>query len=441
MFGVLSVLLDGEEIGHVTRSADDVLEFRYDDDYRRAPDATPLSVSMPLAVPVHPDPLIGRWLGGLLPESVEVLRRWRDEYAAASLGPFDLLSTPVGRDCAGAVQFCDPHDVDRLVERGGDVESLTEAQIARRLRDLRRDAGAWSDPGIGLQFSLAGGQPKTALYRDGGGWGVPTGGVPTTHVLKPGLDRFELTEVNEHVCLTAARTLGLRTAFSALVAFEDQLAVVVERFDRAWDGGELWRLHIEDFCQALGRPGGEKYQHEGGPSPAEIVEMLRRHVPSASTRLDVGMFCDALAFNWMIGAPDAHAKNHSLILNQNLVRMAPLYDIMSAFPYDDDGRRPFMLAMAVGDTYRIRDVRPEDWLEAARRMRRDPVAMLERMDDLAARLPAAFAGAIAEDAVADRAGSFAGRLLDRIDRHSGHCRRVIAGALDMAHRAGLDPDP
>ena len=440
MFGVLSVLLDGEEIGHITRSADDRLEFRYDEGYRGEADATPLSVSMPLARAVHRDPLVGRWIGGLLPESVDVLRRWRDEYAAPSLHPFDLLATPVGRDCAGAVQFCDPYEVDGLARRGGGVEPLTEAQVARRLRDLRRDAGTWIDPRIGLQFSLAGGQPKTALYRDSGGWGVPAGDVPTTHVLKPGLDRFESSEVNEHLCLTAARNLGLRTAFSRLVTFEDQPAVVIERFDRAWDGGELWRLHTEDFCQALGRAAGDKYQHEGGPSPADAVEMLRRHVPAADRRRDVSMFCDALAYNWMIGAPDAHAKNHSLMLNQNVVRMAPLYDIMSGFPYDDDGRRPFMLAMAVGDTYRMGDVRSEDWLEAARRMRVDPIAMLERMDDLAARLPVAFADAAAEEAVLDRAGSFAGRLLDRIDRHSGHCRRIIARALDVARRAGAGPD-
>ena len=436
MFGILSVLLDGEEIGHITRSADDFLEFRYDEDYRLEAGATPLSVSMPLGVSVHPDPLIGRWIGGLLPESVDVLRRWRDEYAAPSLGPFDLLSTPVGLDCAGAVQFCDPHEVNRLVERGGGVVPLTEARIARRLRDLRRDGSAWSDPRLGLQFSLAGGQPKTALYRDGHGWGVPSGGVPTTHLLKPGLDRLESTEVNEHLCLTAARNLGLRTAVSELVAFEDQRAVVVERFDRAWDAGELWRLHTEDFCQALGRAPADKYQHEGGPSPAEIVEMLRRHVPAAATRRDVEMFCDALAYNWMIGAPDAHAKNYSLILNQDLVRMAPLYDIMSAFAYDDDGWRPFMLAMAVGDSYRIPDVGPEDWLDAAQRMRIDPTAMLERMDDLAVRLPAAFAEAIADDIVGDRADTFADRLLDRIDRHAEHCRRVIDRALGGPHPAG-----
>ena len=431
MYGVLSVLLDGEQIGHVTRSSEGVLSFDYDEEYRTRAGATPLSVSLPLVLADHPHGRVERWMAGLLPESVEVLRRWRDEYGASSLRPFDLLSTPVGRDCAGAVQFCDPYEADRLADRGGGVEPLTEAQIAVRLRDLRADAGAWGDPRLGLRFSLAGGQPKTALYRDADGWGVPVGNTPTTHILKPGMAHLRWTEVNEHLCLTAARRLGLTTAVTELTAFEDLSAVVVERFDRVWEGGEPWRLHTEDLCQALGRAPDEKYQHEGGPSPAEVVELLRRHVPQSGVDVDVGGFCDALAYNWMIGAPDAHAKNYSLFLDQGLVRLAPLYDIMSSFPYFGVEDRPVMSAMAVGDTYRIGEVGPEDWVEAARRMRVDPVSMLTRFDDLASRLPGAFAAA-ADDPAVGSAGHFTDLLLDRVQQHAKRCRGVLDRASEIA---------
>lgn len=431
MYGVLSVLLGGEEIGLVTRSSEGALSFEYDREYRTRADATPLSVSMPLALAEHPHGRIEGWMAGLLPESAEVLRRWRDEYGAPSLRPFDLLSTPVGRDCAGAVQFCDPYQVERLVERGGDVEPLSEARIAQRLRDLRSDAGAWADPRLGLQFSLAGGQPKTALYRDGHGWGVPTGTTPTTHVLKPGMTHLPWTEVNEHLCLTAARNLGIPAAVTGLAVFEDQQAVVVERFDRAWDRGELWRLHAEDLCQALGRAPGEKYQHEGGPSPADVAALLRRHMPEPVAATDVGSFCDALAFNWMIGAPDAHAKNYSLLLDRGLVRLAPVYDIMSSLPYFGVGDRPVVSAMAIGETFRVDEVGPEDWLEAARRLKVDPVAMLLRFDALASGLPGAFASA-AEDPRVGMAREFAELLLDRVDHHVGRRRRVIEQAAETA---------
>ncbi|MCY4102462.1 MAG: type II toxin-antitoxin system HipA family toxin [bacterium] len=433
MYGVLSVLLGGEQIGHVTRSSEGALSFGYDEEYRTRADATPLSVSMPLALADHPHRRIEGWMAGLLPESVEVLRRWRDEYGAPSLRPFDLLSTPVGRDCAGAVQFCDPYEVERLIERGGEVEPLTEAQIAQRLRDLRSDAGAWVDPRLGPQFSLAGGQPKTALYRDADGWGVPIGTTPTTHVLKPGMAHLPWTDVNEHLCLTAARHLGMPAAVTDLAVFEDQSAVVVERFDRVWEGGEPWRLHTEDLCQALGRSPDEKYQHEGGPSPAEIAALLRRHVPQPEVAVDVGAFCDAVAYNWMIGAPDAHAKNYSLFLDQGLVRLTPLYDIMSAFPYFGAGGRPVMSAMAVGEIHRIDEVGPEDWLEAASGLKVDPAAMLLRIDDLASGLPGAFAS-VAQDPPIGMAREFAERLLDRVGHHVGRCRRVIDQALETANR-------
>jgi len=42
---------------------------------------------------------------------------------------------------------------------------------------------------------------------------------------------------------------------------------------------------------------------------------------------------DALAWNWLIAGTDAHAKNYSLLLAGNDVRLAPLYDVASALPY------------------------------------------------------------------------------------------------------------
>ena len=41
------------------------------------------------------------------------------------------------------------------------------------------------------QFSLAGAQPKTALLFDGARWGVPSGRMATTHILKPPIDAFD----------------------------------------------------------------------------------------------------------------------------------------------------------------------------------------------------------------------------------------------------------
>ena len=47
----------------------------------------------------------------------------------------------------------------------------------------------------------------------------------------------------------------------------------------------------------------------------------------------VWRFADALIWNWLIAGTDAHAKNYSLLLAEDQVRLAPLYDVASALPY------------------------------------------------------------------------------------------------------------
>ena len=70
----------------------------------------------------------------------------------------------------------------------------------------------------------------------------------------------------------------------------------------------------------------------------EVPQRLREHVVPASAATDaVNRFVDALAYNWIIGGTDAHAKNYSVLLSGSQVRLARLYDIATAStPYTDD---------------------------------------------------------------------------------------------------------
>jgi serine/threonine-protein kinase HipA len=86
----------------------------------------------------------------------------------------------------------------------------------------------------------------------------------------------------------------------------------VERYDRFPVGdGTVSRVHQEDMCQALGLSPAVKYQSEGGPSPEQIITLLRRAItPQVIAETEVGRFVDGLALNWLIAGTDAHAKNY-----------------------------------------------------------------------------------------------------------------------------------
>lgn len=92
------------------------------------------------------------------------------------------------------------------------------------------------------------------------------------------------------------------------------------------------RVHQEDLCQALGVPPSLKYQNEDGPTPSQIARLLRDVMPPGAGEDAVRRFADALIWNWLIGGTDAHAKNYSILLAGDQVRLAPLYDIASAPP-------------------------------------------------------------------------------------------------------------
>jgi serine/threonine-protein kinase HipA len=348
----LVVLLNGARLGTIIEDRGEYA-LTYDEEYLHGPAATPLSLSMPMSSPRHPDRVVRAFLWGLLPDNDQVIQRWARTYQVSPRNPFALLHY-VGADCAGAALFVAPDDVDSVRAGAGGIDWIDEAEIGERLRILRRDPTAWHLSTTG-QFSLAGAQAKTALYLDAGTgqWGDPHGAVPTTHIVKPAVTGFDDHDLNEHLCLQAARGLGLDAASSAVLGFAGERAIVVERYDRLRRAdGAIVRLHQEDLCQALGLLPTSKYQNEGGPTPEQIFDLLRRHTVTSDGQA-AWRFLDALAFNWVVAGTDAHAKNYSVLLSGAQVRLAPLYDVASALPYDDMYLPKLKLAMRIGGEYAL----------------------------------------------------------------------------------------
>lgn len=418
----LGVWMNGFFTGIWEQGADGE-SFAYDPGWIASAQGRPLSLSLPFRSDNAPyrGSVVTDYFDNLLPDSDAIRRRLAQRYRTQGTGPFDLLAV-VGRDCVGALQLLpegsEPEDLHTI--QGAPVD---EAAIAALLRDTTRSVplGQHDDDGD-LRLSIAGAQEKTALLRRDGQWLLPKGSTPTTHILKLPLGlvgnmRADMrTSVeNEWLCAQLVDAFGLPIAGCEIATFEDQKALVVERFDRrvAPDGNWIIRLPQEDFCQALGLSPLAKYQADGGPGIADIMGVLAGSETPAHDRAN--FFRTQILF-WLLAATDGHAKNFSLSIGPGgRYWSTPLYDVLSAFPIMGGGANQLApqkarMAMAVRGTqnhYRVAEIVRRHWAEQARRVGLPPatleaslVALKEGVDDAiaqaAARLPQGFPADVAD---------------------------------------------
>ncbi|MFS0698945.1 type II toxin-antitoxin system HipA family toxin [Cellulomonas sp. 179-A 4D5 NHS] len=421
---VLHVLLHGSHAGDVTQDGGGNHTFRYRDEYTADPAATPLSLSMPLGGVTYRKRTVDAFMNGLLPDNDAVRERWARDLDAKSTNAFSLLAR-MGLDCAGAVQFTELEPAEALA-RDGELVPLTEADIAARLRRLRGDQSSWVVSGE--RWSLSGANSKFTLARGvDGRWNEALGAAPSTHIVKPGLTEYRAQALNEYLCLAACAALGVRAARTEFQVFAEEPAVVVTRYDRArGPEGAVRRLHQEDMCQALSVPPTRKYETSRGPTAQMILRLLR---DNRAPDEDLYRFVDALVLNYLLGAPDAHAKNYSVLLQGRQVRLAPMYDVASALPYEAE-RRDHELdkaAMAVNGEKRFGYVTGHDWAAFARGNALDAGRVVDRVRDLAERLPDALA-----TVAAPHPGDLANRLVPRVAAYCTNAVRSLrrGGAYD-----------
>ena len=412
----LSVFLNGRLVGTLRRESSGATDFQYASPWLAWENAFPVSLSLPL----REDRYIGApaiaVFDNLLPDNDQIRRRLAARTRAEGIDAFSLLGA-IGRDCVGALQFLpegeEPEDVGKISGR-----ALSDSEVSALIGDLTQaPLGVTSESEF--RISLAGAQEKTALlwWRDQ--WHIPHGSTPTTHILKPeigrlpnGLDLSDSVE-NEYLCLRLARAIGLPCADGAILCFGDKRALVVERFDRRWArDGRLLRLPQEDCCQALSVPPQQKYEPDGGPGIASLLDLLKA---SDDPQADQRAFLKSQIFFWLIGATDGHAKNFSLhLLPGGRFRLAPLYDIMSAQPHVDAGRirrNQCKLAMAVGKNrhYVIDGISPRHFEQTAALAGVGKAMVAEVLAEVAHSLPRAI-----DEIAAGLPAGFPGRLIEQL---------------------------
>lgn len=334
----LAVWANGIRVGDWRLPARGATEFQYDADWLAAPEARPLSLSLPLTIDrvPHRGKAVDAYFDNLLPDSESMRHRLQERFHAASRNAFDLLAA-IGRDCVGAVQLL-PADEAPAEVRGIQAEPLSDSAVARELAGVTSPAALTREEDD-FRISIAGAQEKTAFLRHRNRWCRPRGSTPTTHIFKLPLglvgnrqaDMRSSVE-NEWLCARIVGAFGIPVADCEIGEFAAHKALIVERFDRQLhSSGKYWlRLMQEDFAQATGTPWHHKYQSDGGPGILDLARILRGSV-QAGRDLET-LFRAQLVF-YLLAATDGHAKNFSLrILPAGRFQLTPLYDVLSAWP-------------------------------------------------------------------------------------------------------------
>jgi len=421
----LIVCLEGEVAGIVqgdgTRAS-----FTYAPEWLESPGAYPLSQSMPMTPTLYTGRRVLTFLWGLLPDNARILDAWGRRFQVSPRNPIALLSH-VGEDCAGAVQFVTEPRVAQVLESAAApsrVDWLEDHEFEQRIRDVVGDGAAARTATEG-QFSLAGAQAKIALYRDArrNRWGVPSGRTPTTHILKPVANDFDGFAENEHFCLSLARRMGLASAHSEWQSIGGIPTLIVERYDRIQRDAHWLRVHQEDCCQALGVHPDAKYENEGGPGYPELLSLLNA---TDDPQADRERLMAAACLSYLLAATDVHAKNFSLLHARGTprpsLRLAPFYDIASAWPYTR--RMPVQkirLALRIGGHYRLREILPRHFRKLALVGSYSADALLATLGEFASRLPDEATALLKDTAERGMSRAVLAKLVDAV---AAQCRLV-----------------
>ena len=399
----LNIYLNGRLVGQLRRETTGAIDFRYDAIWLAWDKAIPVSLSLPLSEQRYIGAPVVAVFENLLPDNKDIRRRVAERSQAEGTDSYSLLSA-IGRDCVGALQFI--ADGDELTPSDTvQARRMSDAKIAQLLKNLERNP-LGMDEEDDFRISLAGAQEKTALLYWKKRWHIPLGTTATTHILKPqigklqnGLELFDSVE-NEYLCLKLVGAFGVPVANAEIADFEDQRALVIERFDRIWTKDKrLLRVPQEDCCQALSTPPDRKYEKDGGPGMIAIATLLKG---SDAPQRDLRMFLKTQVLFWLLNATDGHAKNFSIRLApEGRFVLTPVYDVLSVQPNVDAGRlrhNQVKLAMAVGTNrhYRIDQIAPRHFLQTAKQCGISERAAADVLDEVRDTAPSAMDRTLAD---------------------------------------------
>ena len=361
--------IDGKQtyVGKITGESAVDARFAYDSEYYLSSDCHPISIKLPVTDEPFSPEVTRNFFEGLLPEGFT--RRCVAGWMHADEKDYLTLLSGLGKECLGALRIIDERD--SIMEAG--YHLLTMEDVKRLAKEGASEAAELVTK---AHLSLTGASGKVGLYYDlkKKDWYLPTGNAPSTHIVKQSHVRLDGIVTNEQLCLTAAKLLGIETPESFILNTGDgrdqDVLFVTERYDRLRNENAVklnnlsvpYRLHQEDFSQALGIPASHKYETNHAGYLKKMFEILRTY--SSDPMNDQLKLWDICIFNYLIGNTDNHIKNISLLYGTKLnsLRLAPAYDVVSTVVYESCTKE---MAFAIGGEYDIRKINRDSFIREA----------------------------------------------------------------------------
>ena len=302
-------------------------------------------------LPFHAEiasPSIKRFLENLLPEGKGLEDITRFAHISKD-NIYGLLQT-IGFETSGALHFGAYRN-----NRRDSFRPITAEELTLRIDEIEsRSIIIWDKK---PRLSLAGVQEKLPVLLKDGVLGLADGRLSSTHILKFQTKKNPHIVINEYICMSLARKIGLDVASVTLHKYGTHPVLMVERFDRAVrSNGTIERLHIIDGCQMLDLPPSYKYEKNfgsgrdvavirEGASFAKLFHAAKACEVPATAKLRL---LDWALFNLIIGNSDAHGKNISFFIKKSGISVAPYYDMLSILMHEGIDHE---LAMGYGDEF------------------------------------------------------------------------------------------
>ena len=376
-------------VGRIIGEKEEDARFSYAEEYLSGNIARPISIHLPLSENAFSVDDTRNFFEGLLPEGFT--RRCVARLLHTDANNYLSLLAGLGNECLGAIKITDENN--EVVN--ADYQKLTIDEVSQLARE-----GAMETAELVTKshLSLTGASGKVGLYYDENNkdWYLPKGSAPSTYIVKQSHVRLDGIVTNEQLCMMTAGNMGIEIPESFIVNVGDgrdeEVLLATKRYDRAIKDGLKkinglsvpYRLHQEDFSQAMGISAHNKYESDNAGYLKMMFEIIRQK--SFNPIADQLKMWDICIFNYLIGNTDNHIKNVSLLYDEELktVCLAPAYDILSTVIYTSSTRD---MAFSIGNEYDIKKITRDSFRREAANIGLGEQMAMKRFDYLANAFP------------------------------------------------------